>query len=177
LWYLSKDIHVDIRSCKIKEEIRGTPITQCVPLATEPGISLIILPLITVLQQLGALQTHTIDTFLFISHTANVPLFKFRYSIVISVRIIKEMPGSVASGTHCIYERAVLGGLTELVRGTPLFSAHLPHIHRGETINLYADYLVVKDVQFQFVLRIGQPNRFLLRNGTIDFQRKKPCDI
>jgi hypothetical protein len=75
---------------------------QCVPLATESGISLIILPLITVSQQLGALQTHTTDPFLFISHTTNVPLLKFLCNIFIDVRIIKEMPGSVASGTHCI---------------------------------------------------------------------------
>ena len=72
----------------------------CVPLATEPGISLIILPLMRILQRL---QTHTTDTFLFISHTTNVLLFKFRCSIFIGVRIIKEMPGLVASGTHCIY--------------------------------------------------------------------------
>ena len=45
-------------------------------------------------QQLGALQTHTTDIFLFISHTTKV--------VFIGVRIIKEMPGSVASGTHCI---------------------------------------------------------------------------
>ena len=32
-------------------------------------------------QQLGALQTHTGDTFLFISHTMNVLLFKFRCNI------------------------------------------------------------------------------------------------
>ena len=50
---------------------------------------------------LGALQTHTTDTFLFISHTMNVLLFKFRCNILIGVRIIKEMPGSVASGTSC----------------------------------------------------------------------------
>jgi len=75
---------------------------QCVPLATEPGISLIILPLMRVSQQLGALQTHTTDTFLFISHTTNVILFKFRCSNFIGVRIIKEMPVSVASGTLCI---------------------------------------------------------------------------
>ena len=43
----------------------------------------------------------TTDTFLFISHTKNVLLFKFRCNIFIGVRIIKEMPGSVASGTHC----------------------------------------------------------------------------
>jgi len=53
-------------------------------------------------QQLGALQTHTTDTFLFISHTTNVLLFKFRCNSFIGVRIIKEMPGSVASGTPCI---------------------------------------------------------------------------
>jgi len=44
----------------------------------------------------------TTDTFVFISHTTNILLFKFRCNIFIGVRIIKEMPGSVASGTHCI---------------------------------------------------------------------------
>ena len=55
----------------------------------------------SVSQQLGALQTHTTDTFLFISHTTNVLLFKFHCNIFIGVGVIKEMPGSVASGTHC----------------------------------------------------------------------------
>ena len=49
--------------------------------------------------------TLTTDTFLFISHTTNVLLFKFRCNIFIGVRIIKEMPGSVASGTHCINDQ------------------------------------------------------------------------
>ena len=44
----------------------------------------------------------TTDTFLLISHTKNVLLFKFHCNIFIGVRIIKEMPGSVASGTPCI---------------------------------------------------------------------------
>jgi len=51
--------------------------------------------------QLGALHTYTTDTFLFISYTTNVFLFKFPCNIFIGVRIIKEMPGSVASGTSC----------------------------------------------------------------------------
>ena len=72
---------------------------QSVPLATEPGISLIILPLIRILQRN---LTQTTNTFLFISHTTNVFLFKFHCNIFIGVRIIKEMPGSVASGTVCI---------------------------------------------------------------------------
>jgi len=72
---------------------------QCLPLATVPGIPLIILPLMRILQRL---QIHTTDTILFISHTTNVLLFKFLSSIFIGARIIKEMPGSVASGTHCI---------------------------------------------------------------------------
>jgi hypothetical protein len=42
------------------------------------------------------------DTFLFISHTTNVLLFKFRCNIFIVVRIIKEILGSVASGTPYI---------------------------------------------------------------------------
>jgi len=44
----------------------------------------------------------TTDTCLFIYYTQNVLLFKFRYNIFIGVRIIKEMSGSVASGTRCI---------------------------------------------------------------------------
>jgi len=73
---------------------------QCVPLATESGISLIILPLMRILQRNWKRPT---DTFLFISHTTNVLLFKFRCNIFIGVTIIKEMPGSVASGTHCTF--------------------------------------------------------------------------
>jgi hypothetical protein len=45
----------------------------------------------------------TTDTSLFISHTTNAPLFKFRCNIFIGAGIIKEMPGSVASGTPCTY--------------------------------------------------------------------------
>ena len=56
-----------------------------VPLATEIGISLInchwLADRCSVSQQLGALQTHTADTLLFISHTTNVLLYKFRCNI------------------------------------------------------------------------------------------------
>jgi len=79
-----------------EEEQRIIP---CVPLATEPGISLIMLPLMFRV----ATIRRTTDTFLFISHTTNVLLFKFRCNIFIGVRIIKEMPGSLASGTHRSY--------------------------------------------------------------------------
>ena len=44
----------------------------------------------------------TTDTYLFISHTTSVLLFKFRCNILIGVRIIKEMLGSVVSGTPYI---------------------------------------------------------------------------
>jgi hypothetical protein len=57
----------------------------------------------TVSQQLCAPKTRTTDTFLFISRTTNVPLFKFRCNVFIGVRIIKEMPGSLASGTPYIF--------------------------------------------------------------------------
>jgi len=43
----------------------------------------------------------TTDTFLFISHTTNVLLFKSRCNIIIDVRITKELPGLVGSGTPC----------------------------------------------------------------------------
>ena len=42
-----------------------------------------------------------------ISHTTNVLLFKFRCNIFIGVRIIKEMPGSVASG-DTLYIQSIL---------------------------------------------------------------------
>jgi hypothetical protein len=45
--------------------------------------------------------TTTTDTSLFISHTTNVLLFKFRCNNLIGFRIIKEMQGSVASWTPC----------------------------------------------------------------------------
>ena len=55
-----------------------------------------------------AIIRRTTDTFLFISHTTNVLLFKFRCNIFIGVRIIKEMPGSVASGTRGIFKQKYL---------------------------------------------------------------------
>jgi len=54
------------------------------------------------------------DIFLFISHTTNVLLFKFRCNIFIGVRIIKEMPGSVASGTSYIKIRFKLRQLKDV---------------------------------------------------------------
>jgi hypothetical protein len=48
-----------------------------------------------------AIVRRTTDTFILISYTTNVLVFKFSYNILIGVRIIKEIPGSVASGTHC----------------------------------------------------------------------------
>jgi hypothetical protein len=48
----------------------------------------------------------TTDTFLFISHTMDVLLFKSRCNIVIGVRIIKELPGLVGSGTPCTRDLA-----------------------------------------------------------------------
>jgi hypothetical protein len=50
-------------------------------------------------EDIATKRTHTTNTFLFISHTTKVLLFKFRCNMLIGVRIIKEMPGSVASGS------------------------------------------------------------------------------
>ena len=74
-------------------------IIQCVPLATEPGVSVLILPLMRIWQRN---LKRTRDTFLFISHTTKLFLFKFLCNVFIGVRIIKEMPGSVASEPHCM---------------------------------------------------------------------------
>ena len=83
----------------MRNKLTVLKVIQCVPLATESGISLIILPLMRILQRN---LKRTTDTFLFISHTTNVLLFKFRCNIFIGVRIIREIPGSVASGTSYI---------------------------------------------------------------------------
>ena len=56
---------------------------QCIPLATEPGISLIILPLMRILLLRVATIRRTTDTFFFISHKTKVLLFKFRCNIFI----------------------------------------------------------------------------------------------
>ena len=53
-------------------------------------------------EDIATKQTHTTDTFLFISHT-NVLLFKSRCNIYIGFRIIKKMPGLVCSGPLCIF--------------------------------------------------------------------------
>jgi len=71
---------------------------QCVPHATEPGISLIILTPMKILQR-------NLDRSKFVvwemKRNVSVVRFKFRCNIFISGKIIKEIPGSVASGTHC----------------------------------------------------------------------------
>ena len=84
---------------KIDQHVQG------VPLPTKPGSSLTIL-----------LQTHsdtyrhnfTTDTFLFISHTTNVLLFKSRCNIFIGFGIIKELPGLVGSGTPYMFHHLQL---------------------------------------------------------------------
>ena len=74
-------------------------IIQSVPLATEPGISLIILTPMKILQ-----RNLNRSTFVVWEMKSNVSVVcvKFRYNILIGGKIIKEMPGSVASGTLCI---------------------------------------------------------------------------
>ena len=71
----------------------STAIDTGVPLATEPGISLIILTTMKILQR----NRHTLQT-----HSSSF-LTQRTYScsnfVAIGVRIIKEMPSSVASGT------------------------------------------------------------------------------
>jgi len=39
----------------------------------------------------------------------SVVRFKFRFNVLISGKIIKEMPGSVASGTLCIIQYCMIG--------------------------------------------------------------------
>jgi len=71
---------------------------QCVPLATEPGISLIILTPLKILQR--HLNSSTFGVWE-MKMDVSVVRIKFRCNILISGNISKEMPGSVASGTPC----------------------------------------------------------------------------
>jgi len=75
-----------------------THIILSVPLATEPGISVIILTPIKILQRNLNRSTFVVWE---IKRNVFVVRFKFRCKILISGKIMKEMPGSVASGTPC----------------------------------------------------------------------------
>jgi len=55
-----------------------------------------------------------------ISHTTNILLFKFRCNIFIGVRIIKEMPGSVPSGTPCIMFSMITNIYSKRTKGPTL---------------------------------------------------------
>jgi hypothetical protein len=61
-------------------------------------------PLLRVATIRRTTDTHYRHIPLHFSHNERT-LFKFRCNIFIGVRIIKEMPGSVASGTPCIMSR------------------------------------------------------------------------
>jgi hypothetical protein len=65
----------------------------------------------------GPRRYGTYGASLFISYTTNELLFIFRCNIFIGFRIIKEMPGFVASGTPCIYIYIPGGG--EIFRTRP----------------------------------------------------------
>jgi len=69
---------------------------QCVPLATETGISLIILTPMKILQRSLNRSTFVVWE---MKRNVSVVRFKFRCNILIRSKIVKEMPGSVASGT------------------------------------------------------------------------------
>jgi len=79
-------------ACPTRYHIQG------VPIATEPGISLIILKPMKILQ-----RNLNRSTFIVWEMNRNVSLvrFKFLCYILIHGKIIKEMSDSVASGTHC----------------------------------------------------------------------------
>ena len=62
----------------------------------------------------------------------SVVRFKFRCNILISGKIIKEMPGSVASGTPCICHTELLTACEQDQDGT--------HPARKQSANLYDIY-------------------------------------
>jgi hypothetical protein len=87
--------------CVFMAAYTGGPTRYRTRLAGGPLLRVATIRRTTDTQYRHALHRHTTDTSRFISHTTNALLFKFRCNIFIVVRIIKEMPGSVASGTLC----------------------------------------------------------------------------
>ena len=73
-------------------------IVQGVPLATEPGISLIILTPMKILQRNLNSSTFVVWE---MKRNVSVVCVCSRCNTLIIGKNIKEMPGSVASGTHC----------------------------------------------------------------------------
>jgi hypothetical protein len=78
---------------------KGFDYTGC-PLATEPGISLIIF---TTNEDIATKFEVDLPHCVRNVKEKKVLLFKFRCNIFIGVRIIKEMPVSITSGTPCRY--------------------------------------------------------------------------
>jgi len=79
---------------------RAVCMIQFVPLATEPGISLITLTPMKILQRNLNRSTFVVWE---MKRNVSVARFIFCCNILISGKIIKEVPGSVASGTHCTF--------------------------------------------------------------------------
>jgi len=80
-------------------------VIQCVSLATERGISLIILTPMKILQRNLNRSTFVLWE---MKRNMSVVRFKFRCNILVRGEIIKEMTGSVASGTPCIIFMAII---------------------------------------------------------------------
>jgi len=86
-------------------DIECHKVLQCVPLATESGISLIILTPMKILQ-LNLNRSKFVVWEM--KKTVSVVRFIFRCNILISGKFIKEVPDSVASGTQCIIRMCLL---------------------------------------------------------------------
>jgi hypothetical protein len=91
--------HMNVKNAGVLT-IHKTLFTQSVPPATEPGISLIILTPTEILQRNLNRSRFVVWE---MKRNVSVACFKFCCNILISDKIIKEMPGSVASETPCIY--------------------------------------------------------------------------
>jgi len=97
MWTDGRTRHDEANS-RFSQFCEKRPNIQCVPLATESGISLIIVTPMKILQR--NLNRSTFGVWE-MKRNVSMVRFKFRCNILISGKIIKEMPGSIASGTHC----------------------------------------------------------------------------
>jgi len=101
--------------CSLYQRFSPFYIIQCAPLATDPGISLIILTPMKILQ-----RNLNRSTFVVWEMKRNVSVVCVCSApnccnILISGKIIKEMPGSVASGTHGVINIVHLAGEIKLI--------------------------------------------------------------
>ena len=86
--------------------------------------------------------------------------FKFRCNIFIGVRIIKEMPGSVANGTHCIMEVQYRTYIVVRVCS----SLHTRTMHTQTHVHVNGHDRTILLILAKYCIRLPDDGSFVVRN-------------